>query len=96
MKLLLVVFDAVFSEEVHDALHEARVPGWTLWEKALGKGSNSDPRLDDGVWPGFNQVLMVIAEEPTLRLLSERLKDLRKTGRIDRISVYALPVEELL
>ncbi len=96
MKLLILVYDAVFEEEVMEALEATGRLGYTQWRRVLGRGERAEPRLDDGVWPGFNNALMIALEEAQAEELATRLEELRKSGQVGGLSLYALPVEQLL
>jgi nitrogen regulatory protein PII len=63
MKLLFLVYDVDFEEEVQEALKEAGLGEYTLWERVLGKGSRTGPRLDTSAWPGFNQLMMIVLSD---------------------------------
>jgi len=63
MKLLFLVYDVDFEEEVQETLKEADLKEYTLWERVLGKGKRSDPRLDTSAWPGFNRLIMIALPE---------------------------------
>ena len=51
MKMYLIIYDVDYDEEVMEALSICRVTGYTKWNRVLGKGERSDPKLDDAVWP---------------------------------------------
>ena len=96
MKLLLLVYDAVFEDDVMEALENGERLGYTQWRRVLGRGERAEPRLDDGVWPGFNNALMIALEEQRADDLVARLRTLRDSGRVTGLSLYALPVEQMI
>jgi hypothetical protein len=96
MKMLLLIYDAVFEEEVMEALENGQRLGYTQWRRVLGRGEHAEPRLDDGVWPGFNNALMIAVEDDQAAELSARLRGLRDSGGVTGLSLYALPVEQLI
>lgn len=96
MKMLLLIYDAVFEDEVMEALENGARLGYTQWRRVLGRGQRAEPRLDDGVWPGFNNALMIAVEDVQAQELAARLKQLRDSGKVTGLSLYALPVEQLI
>lgn len=70
MKMLMVVYDVTFDDDVMEALAACGAAAWTKWERCLGRGRQSPPRLGDAVWPGFNCALMMmvsVEEEARVR-----------------------------
>lgn len=63
MKALLLVYDVDFEEEVMEALREVGVYAFTLWERVLGRGERSEPKLGTHAWPSVNRALLVVLEE---------------------------------
>ncbi len=96
MKMLLLIYDAVFEDDVMEALEQGGRPGYTQWRRVLGRGERAEPRLDDGVWPGFNNALMIAVEDGWAGELAARLRELRLSGGVAGLSLYALPVEQLI
>lgn len=96
MKLLLLIYDAVFEEDVMEALENGQSLGYTQWQRVLGRGERAEPRLDDGVWPGFNNALMIAVEENRAAELTAHLRQLCHSGGVAGLSLYALPVEQLI
>lgn len=92
MKLLFITYDADLDDDVMEMLDSLGVNGFTKWDRVLGKGKNSEPKLDTSVWPGFNcAVAVVISDDDQERILEELRKfSLRLDGKGFR--VFALPV----
>jgi len=92
MNLLFITYDADFDEDVMKMLDSLGVNGFTKWDRVLGKGENSDPKLDDSVWPGFNcAVATVIGDEDEERVLETLTKfSLQIDGK--GFKVFVLPV----
>lgn len=92
MKLLFITYDADLDEEVMEMLNSLGVNGFTKWDRVLGKGKNSEPKMDDSVWPGFNcAVAAVISDDAQERILD----DLKKFSlRLDSkgFRVFVLPI----
>jgi hypothetical protein len=75
MKLLFITYDADFDEDVMEMLISLGVMGFTKWDRVLSKGRNSEPKLDNPVWPGFNcAVAAVINDDDQERILEDLTK----------------------
>lgn len=97
MKMLMVAYDAACDDQVLEILAACDTPGFTRWKRVSGRGRRSDPRMDDSVWPGYNNVLLAGVEE------GRQLDDLREAlSRLQRqlggkgLKVFAWPVEALI
>jgi len=96
MKLLLMIYDADFDEDVMEMLATCCVTGYTKWDRILGKGKKSDPRLDDAVWPGYNCAIAVAVENDAEDDIFNAVKSLYdKLGGMGFV-VYELPVLRVL
>lgn len=94
MKLLFVVYDVDFEGEVMEALKASGIRSYTLWERVLGVGERSEPKLSTHAWPSFNRALVVVVEEERAKELIEGIKALclRPQGGI---RAYFWEVEEV-
>ncbi len=63
MKLLFITYDADLDEDVMEMLNSLGVNGFTKWDRVLGKGKNSEPKLDNSVWPGFNCAVAAVIND---------------------------------
>lgn len=92
MKLLFIIYEVDFDDEVMEMLNSLEIKGFTKWDRVLGKGKNSEPRLDDPVWPGFNcAIAAVISNEHHEKILESLTKfSLQHDGK--GFKVFVLPV----
>ena len=95
MKLLIIIYEADFDEEIMEFISSKNL-GYTKWDRVLGKGKSSSPRLDDTIWPGFNITLAVMVEDDrgedlvyTLRELSEKIGE-------KGFKVFEMPVVKII
>lgn len=63
MKMLFLVYDAVYDDEVSEALDKSHPRGYTKWVRVLGRGQRTDPRMDTAVWPGFNNAVVMAVND---------------------------------
>lgn len=96
MRLMLLFYDEVFDHEVMEALDRRGRLGFSKWERVQGRGARAEPRMGTGVWPGYNCALMVAMDAELCQGLVDDLARLKQSGEISGVSIFALPVEQLL
>ncbi|MDR5709681.1 MAG: hypothetical protein QN172_06385 [Armatimonadota bacterium] len=77
MKLVVVIYEAGIDDSMMDLLHRLELPGWTKMEGAMGFGRKG-LRLGSAIWPGTNNLLFLVLEEPQVRILLEALEALKR------------------
>ncbi len=95
MHLYWVFYDVAYDEDVMEVVEEAGVSGFSKWDRVLGKGARSDPRMDTAVWPGFNCALMVVADEREGERFLKALRELKKRLDGRGLEIFRLPAEHL-
>lgn len=63
MRFVFLVYDIDFEEEVMEALGRAGVQSYTLWERVLGRGERSEPKLGSHAWPSINRAMILAIPE---------------------------------
>ena len=96
MNLLLIVYDVDFDEDVMNVISASGATGYTKWDRVLGKGKNSDPKLDDSVWPGFNCAIITAVEDEKESALFDTLKDLLKQMEGKGLKVFSWPLGRVI
>lgn len=97
MKMVMIVYDAAFDDRVRETLDGCGSQGFTLWRRVLGSGRRSEPKMDDSVWPGYNNALMAAVEagacfERLLKGLAELHEALGGKG----LKVFTWPLEKVI
>jgi nitrogen regulatory protein PII len=97
MKMVMVVYDAGYDDVVREALDGSGTTGVTIWRRVLGTGQRSDPKMDDSVWPGYNNTLMTaVPDDACFEALFEALAALRARLGGKGVKVFAWPLEKVL
>lgn len=94
MKLILIIFPSPLEETVMKALKDAGAAGYTKLPYLLGEGGHSDPHLDNYIWPGFNQGLVVVVDETTKEKVMQAVREIRAAYLKEGVKAFVLPVEE--
>ena len=96
MKMLWLIYDAVYDEDVIETLSTCGVTGFTKWSKVLGQGERSDPRMDDSVWPGYNCSIMLVVENDKEKAVFEALQSLHNRVGNKGVRVFGWPLEQVI
>jgi len=92
MKMLFVVYDVYFNDDVMAFLADFNVDAFTRWDRVLGKGRKSEPKFDDAVWPGFNRALALVVDDDAVDELFVALEKLSQKLGETGFKVFELPV----
>ncbi|HPC47830.1 MAG TPA: transcriptional regulator [Deltaproteobacteria bacterium] len=92
MRMIFMIYDVDFDDDVMDTLSSLELTGYTKWDRVLGKGKRSEPKLDDAVWPGFNCAVMIAVEDDNEQAVFSALEDLFKRLGAKGFAVFELPV----
>ena len=96
MKMFFLVYDVDFDEDVMETLTACCVTGYTKWSRVLGRGTRSDPKLDDAVWPGYNCSVMMGVEEELEQEVYEAMKLLHEKMGGKSLKVFTWPLERVI
>jgi len=96
MKMLFMIYDVNFDEDVMEVLSTCCITGYTKWSRVLGKGERSAPKLDDAVWPGFNCAVMMAVEKELEPAVFEALQALHKQMGGKGMKVFGWPLERVI
>lgn len=92
MKMLFITYDAELDEDVMEMLESLGVNGFTKWDRVLGKGKNSEPKLDTSVWPGYNCALAVVVGDDDEARIIEELRKFSERLEGKGVRAFALPI----
>ena len=96
MKMYMIVYDAGYDEDVINAITSFGITGYTKWNRVLGQGEKSDPKMDDGIWPGYNSTIMMTVNMAQEVGINQALQDLYVKLRNRGIRVFSWPIKQVL
>jgi len=91
--MIFVVHDRAIDEEIADLLAALDLQYYTKWKDVSGVGEK-DPHLGDHVWPGLNNVTMVVCEEEKRQKLLRSVEALQASFPSVGLRAFAVPVIE--
>lgn len=89
--MVLIIHDRAIDEEVGDLLSALDLQYYTKWKDVVGVGEK-DPHLGDHVWPGLNNVTMVVVEEGKEERLMKSVKALQAAFPSVGLRAFVVPV----
>jgi hypothetical protein len=96
MKMFLLIYDVDFDEDVMETLSTCCAAGYTKWDRVMGRGERSDPKLDDAVWPGFNCAVVMAVDEELEKPVFDALQSLHKKMGGKALKVFSWPLEKVI
>jgi hypothetical protein len=94
-KLVLIAYSSGLEPEVAEVIKTSEVSGYTRWERAAGSGRAGGTHLDTHVWPDFNHVTAVVADQATVARIMAGIRELRKSEGARGVKAFVLPVDEV-
>ena len=89
--MVLIIHDRAIDEEVGDLLSALDLQYYTKWKDVVGVGEK-DPHLGDHVWPGLNNVTLVVVEEGKEERLMKSVKALQAAFPSVGLRAFVVPV----
>jgi len=94
-KLVLIAYGSGLEPDVAEVVRASGALGYTRWERAAGSGRTGGTHLDTHVWPDFNHVTAVVADEATVAKVMAGIRELRKSEGARGVKAFVLPVDEV-
>ena len=92
---LYIIHDRAIDEEINDMLNESGLDHFTKWKDAAGSGTH-DPHLGDHVWPGLNNITMIIINSDKKDELIGNIKELQKKFPSVSLRAFVTPVIDMI
>ena len=96
MELFFIIYDIDFNEDIMRIIGSSETRGFTKWDRVMGKGKTSDPKMDDAVWPGFNSAVFLVLDDEDREAVLADLEKLSGELGGKGLKVFALPVREVI
>jgi len=80
-KMIDIYFDAGFEDIILEKLKEEGINEYYKFPKVLGKTLQSEPKLDEHIWPGYFILIKFIIDESQVKGV---LNELKKAGELYR------------
>lgn len=99
MKLAFIVHNEHYTARVMELLARCKIDYYTRWERAMGKGHETEPHLGTGTFASLNGVLMIgFEDEAPLQQLIGAIEatNAEIVRRADHIRLFQVPLERMV
>lgn len=99
MKLAFIVHNEHFTSRVLELLARCGIDYYTRWEKAMGKGHQTEPHPETGTYASLNGVFMIgFEDEAALQALVSEIMKANETikRRADHIRLFQVPMDRIV
>lgn len=99
MKLAFIIHNEHYAGRVLELLSRCGIDYYTRWEKAMGKGHQTEPHLGTGTYASLNGVFMIgFEDEAPLQALIEEIRAANTTiqRRADHIRLMQVPLDRIV
>jgi len=93
--MVFIIYNRAIDEEMKDLMDSLDIKYYTRWTDVTGVGTKG-PNFGDHVWPGLNNVLMIVIDEELREDISSAIKNLREKFPAVGLKAFVLPVIEAL
>jgi hypothetical protein len=94
-KMVMISYNEAIDAEVMDILEQSCVlNNYTKIPGIFGKGSSSGTHLGDDIWPGRNNLLLIVCSEKEAQALISSVKQLRTKLGKEGIKAFVLAIEQ--
>ncbi len=97
MKAVFIAYNQALTEAVNSILDRHFVRGYTKWENAHGRGTNSgEPHFGNHTWPSINSAILAITEDERVEGLLASLKKLDSKAEQQGLRAFVWNVEGMM
>ena len=90
LKMVDVYFDAGFEDIVMETLEKAGIASYFRFPKVLGKTPQSDPKLDEHIWPGYFILIKFIIDESQIKDVLDELRRIESLYKDKGFEIYIM------
>ncbi|MBI5416895.1 hypothetical protein HZA55_02955 [Candidatus Poribacteria bacterium] len=96
MKKITIIYNSAIDDEIMDFMKQCGVKSYTKIENVFGCGNLSGPHLGNNIWPGSNDILIIVAEDSIKNIITEKIEILKTTFAKEGLKVFVENVEEVI
>lgn len=93
MRMVYLIYNSGIDDDINDILQRLNITGYTKILVAHGSGGTGR-KLGTAIWPGANNVLLMVMPEKQIEPLVAAVRQLKNTfSKNPGISLFSVPAE---
>ena len=94
-KMAMIAYNEAVEDEVMETLNTCSLSNFTKIPGVFGRGASSGTHLGTDIWPGRNNLLLVVGSEKETKQLLGCVRSLRAKAGKEGVKAFVLAVEEI-
>ena len=95
-KMLIIIYNVALERVILEYIEDCGITCFTMVPKVFGKGKTGGPHMGTHVWPGENAMLWVVDDEERIKMMLERVKQLKEKHKGKGVKAFVMLIEEKL
>ncbi len=96
MKMLFIIYSKEADEEIIGAFKRSGMRWYTKMEEVRGEGKESEPKLGTHIWPGLNNMLLVVIEDAEVGEAKDIIKRMKNEHPRAGLKGLLIPLEDCI
>ncbi len=95
MKSVHIIYPETVQDELLQLMKRIGVGAYSIIPEVFGRGYSTEPRFNDHVWPGKNQMMLIVCDDESANIILENLESLREQFPHEGILGYSFAIDEM-
>jgi len=93
-KMMIIVYNSAYEKDFLNCIDECGITGYTKIPKVFGKGRKGGPRLGSHIWPGENEMMIIVDNVEKISTMADKVREEKSNKGGKGVKAFVLPVEE--
>ncbi len=95
MKSVHIIYPETVHDELLSLMKKIGVGAYSIIPELYGRGYSTEPRFNDHIWPGKNQMMLIVCDEGSAVVILEKLELLREAFPHEGILGYSFEIDAI-
>jgi len=93
-KMLMLIYNKAFGSRILDDIEKCGITCFTTIPVVYGRGSTGGPRMGTHVWPGENEMMLIVTDREKVDSVMGKVKALRKEKGGKGVKAFVMSIED--
>lgn len=95
MKSVHIVYPETVHDELLQLMKKIGVGAYSILPEVFGRGYSTEPRFNNHIWPGKNQMMLIVCDDGSAEVILEKLELLREQFPHEGILGYSFVIDAI-